>query len=517
MSLLFSPFKLGSLPLSHRVVMAPLTRSRSVLPGDVPGDLMLDYYTQRASAGGLIIAEGATVSRSARGWLGAPGMFSDEQVAGWRRIVDAVHAKGGHMFAQLWHTGRSSHVSVTEGPSPVSASVIPAYWLDPSHLTSTAVGWVQPSPHRALETDEIPAIVEDYRQAAIRAQAAGFDGVELHSANGYLIDQFLQDGSNHRTDKYGGSIENRARLLLEVVEALVSVWGKQRVAVRIGPSGRWNAMSDSNPGALFDYVAGQLNSFDLAYLHIVEPRVAGNIVTEEGQGPVAAERLRKIFSGPIMAAGGFEGDTAEAIISAGNADMVAFGRHFISNPDLPARLKNGWPLAPYDRDTFYTFDAEGYSDYPAYRAGADAHADAELEKRNKALVLEAFDTLFNRRDLDGAAKFWSQDYVQHSAHIAPGRSGLFDLVKSAPAELRYEHHLIAAAGDYVIVHGRFSGNGRPRAWVAADVLRIENGLLIEHWDVLQDEVTAAESLSGRPMFGTAFAADEPSPPAELAA
>ena len=272
------------------------------------------------------------------------------------------------MFAQLWHTGRSSHVTVTGGPSPVSASVDPDYWQDPSHLTSTPGGWVQPSPHRALTQAEIAGVIEDYRLAAMRAKDAGFDGVEVHGANGYLVDQFLQDGSNHRTDRYGGSIENRARFLLEIVAALVSVWGGDRVAVRLGPSGRWNGMSDSDPVALFDHVAAQLNRFGLAYLHVIEPRVGGNIVTTEGQGPVAAERLRKVFRGKIIAAGGFEPETAEAILADGDADLVAFGRHFIANPDLPDRLRHGWPLSAYDRDTFYTFDARGYVDYPAFAA-----------------------------------------------------------------------------------------------------------------------------------------------------
>lgn len=222
----------------------------------------------------------------------------------------------------------------------------------------------------ALEIDEIKTIVDDYRAAAVRAKAAGFDGQEIHSANGYLLDQFLQDGSNHRTDAYGGSIENRARLLLEVVVAVSSVWGGNRTAVRIAPSGTWNGMSDSNPPALFAYVAQQLNRFDLAYLHIVEPRIKGNIEIAEGQAPVAAQQLRKIFIGKIIAAGGFQPDTAEAVVRSGDADAVAFGRLFVSNPDLPKRIQLGLPLNRYDRDTFYTFDAHGYTDYPFYTGSA---------------------------------------------------------------------------------------------------------------------------------------------------
>jgi N-ethylmaleimide reductase len=361
---LFTPIQIGAVTLKHRVVMAPLTRSRAERPGDIPGDLMAEYYSQRASDGGLIIAEATAISITSRGWLGAPGLYSDEQVDGWKKVVGAVHAKGGRMFSQLWHTGRSSHVEMTGGPAPVSASVNPAYWADPTHLVSAPSGWVQPSPHRALDVSEIAGIVEDYRQAAARAKAAGFDGVELHAANGYLPDQFLQDGSNQRKDAYGGSIENRSRFLLEVVEAMASVWGGERVAVRIGPNGTWNGMSDSNPQALYVYAAGQLNRFGLAYLHIIEPRVKGNVVITEGQGPVAATQLRKIFTGKIMAAGGFEPQSAEEIVEKGDADLVTFGRYFVSNPDLPERIRRGVPLSAYDRDTFYTFDARGYTDYP---------------------------------------------------------------------------------------------------------------------------------------------------------
>ena len=376
MSKLFTPISIGNLNITHRIVMAPLTRSRADLPGDVPNDLMVEYYTQRASNGGLIIGEATTISESARGWLGAPGLYSDKQLDGWKKITAAVHAKKGFMFAQLWHTGRASHVSVTGGPQPVSASVNPEYWNDPGRLTSTPGGWVQPSPHRALKIAEIAGIVDDYRRAAARAKQAGFDGVELHAANGYLIDQFLQNGSNRRTDAYGGSIENRARLLLEVVDAMTSVWGVDRVGVRIGPDGKWNGMSDSDPKSLFTHVAKHLNRFGLAYLHIIEPRVKGNVVVEEGQGPIAAEYLRTIFTGKIIAAGGFEPDTAESVVRKGDADFVAFGRYFVSNPDLPIRIKQHMPLSDYDRNTFYTFDARGYIDYPAYTAAGLASRSA---------------------------------------------------------------------------------------------------------------------------------------------
>jgi N-ethylmaleimide reductase len=524
---LFTPVQIGAIALKHRVVMAPLTRSRSEQPGDIPGDLMREYYTQRASDGGFIISEATSISIAGRGWFGAPGMYSDEQVAAWKKIVDAVHAKGGRMFSQLWHVGRSSNVEMTNGAAPVAPSVVPDYWLTSTPTISTPRGWLKPSAHRALDIAEIPGIVEDYRRAAERAKAAGFDGVELHAANGYLHDEFLQDGSNKRTDAYGGSIPNRARFLLETVEAMVSVWGGDRVAVRIGPGGTWNSMSDSNPGPLFDYVAEQLNRFGLAYLHIIEPRVKGNVLIAENQEPVATERLRKIFKGKIIAAGGFEPDTAETIVERGDADLVAFGRHFVANPDLPKRIKLGLPLNEYDRNTFYTFDFHGYTDYPFYeqqREGLlsdpfcpqlqdstfyfDTRLHAGLaqssESKNKALVLEAFDTLFNKRDYVAAERYWSPNYIQHSAHIEPGREGLFNLIKSIPPTLRYEHGTIVAEGDFVIVHGRFSGIGLPVNWIATDILRIEDGILAEHWDVIQDEATRESSKSGLPMFGGKF-------------
>src|SRR5712675_1265611 len=256
---LFTPVQLGSLNLKHRVVMAPLTRSRAEQPGGIPGDMMIQYYSDRASDGGLIISEATNISLTARGWFGAPGLYTDQQVEGWKRVVWAIHAKNGFVFAQLWHTGRSSHSDNQDGNTPVSASVDASYWEDPSHLVSAPGGWVQSSPHRALDISEIPGIVEDDRKA--RAKEAGFDGVELHAGNGYLVDQFLQDRSNRRTDAYGGSIENRSRFLLEVVEAIASVWGGDHVAVRIAPAGTWNHMRDSDPAALFSYVAQKLNRF----------------------------------------------------------------------------------------------------------------------------------------------------------------------------------------------------------------------------------------------------------------
>jgi len=363
---LFAPFKLGPYDLKHRVVMAPLTRLRAD-KGDIPNDLMADYYGQRASDGGFIISEATPVTVTGRGYLGAPGIYDDAQIAGWKKITDAIHAKGGRIFMQLWHVGRTSHVDLTGGVAPVTASVGPY-----NGVSKTSQGWLPASPARALELNEIPGIVEAFRQGARRAKEAGFDGVEVHGANGYLLDQFLQDGSNKRTDAYGGSVENRARLLLDVVEAVASVFGGDHVGVRIGPSGTFNDMHDSDPHKTFGYVADALNRFGLAYLHVIEPRIKGSDEIGSDLQPVAVKELRKIFKGPIIAAGGFDGAGAEAVIASGDADLVAFGRSFIANPDLPSRLKNHQPLNPYNRDTFYDGGTEGYIDYPAYAQSAAA-------------------------------------------------------------------------------------------------------------------------------------------------
>jgi N-ethylmaleimide reductase len=358
MSKLYAPVQLGATKLDHRIVQAPLTRLRSNQPGDVPSAMMVKYYGQRASKGGLQIAEATPVSAQGRGYLGAPGIYTDAQAEGWRKVTDAVHAKGGVIFLQLWHVGRQSHVSMVGG-APVAPSAIPV-----EDLVFTKDGWVKASPSRALEIAEIQEIIEEFRRGAVRAKAAGFDGVEIHGANGYLVDQFLQDGSNKRTDIYGGSIENRTRFLLEVTAAVVSVWGADRVGVRLGPSGTFGSMSDSNPNVLFAYAVEQINRFGLAYLHLIEPRIDGSQLRAEGLPPVAAHQLRPIFKGPIIVAGGFERESAQQIVEGGDADLVAFGRHFASNPDLVDRLRRNLPLASHDRNTFYGGDERGYIDYP---------------------------------------------------------------------------------------------------------------------------------------------------------
>jgi N-ethylmaleimide reductase len=359
---LFTPVQLGPYKLSHRIVMAPLTRMRTVTDF-IPNDLLVEHYAQRATQGGYIVSEGTVISETGHGYYGAPGIYTDEQVEGWKRVTAAVHAKGGIIFNQLFHVGRQSHQALQpNGAQPIGASVV-----EFEDFVYTPTGWLPADINRALETEEVKALVEDYRQAAIRAKEAGFDGVELHGANGYLVDQFLQDGSNKRTDIYGGSIENRVRFMLEIVEAMVSVWGADRVGVRVGPSGTFASMSDSDPIALFSYAAEQLNKFGLAYLHIIEPRIKGSVEEEEGLEPVASMHLRKIFKGTIIAAGGFDYDKGNAILEKGDADLVAYGRNFIANPDLVYRFKNNLPLNDYDRDTFYAGDARGYNDYPTHQ------------------------------------------------------------------------------------------------------------------------------------------------------
>jgi N-ethylmaleimide reductase len=358
---LFSPFTLGAIPLSHRVVHAPTTRLRAD-PDESPSAMMRDYYEQRASAGGLLITESAHPSHDSRGYEGAPGIYTDAHVAGWRRIIDAVHAKGGAIVMQIAHDGRQSHVDLSDGAAPIAPSVVPF-----EGQAFTRNGWVPVSPHRALAIDEIPPLVESFRKAADRARDAGFDGVELHNANGYLADTFLQDGVNTRADAYGGPVENRMRFSLELVEALLSVWGAGRVGVRVSPSGQWGAISDSDPEATFGAFARALNRYPLAYLHVIEPRVKGVETIDEGRAPIASKFLKQIFNGPVIAAGGFNRAGAEAILASGDADLVAFGRFFTSNPDLPERLRHDFPLTPYRREAFWGGDERWYSDFEPHR------------------------------------------------------------------------------------------------------------------------------------------------------
>ena len=362
MTTLFDSLKLGDITLANRVIMAPLTRMRSKQPGNIPYGLNAEYYAQRASAG-LIISEATQISQQGQGYPGTPGIHSPEQIEGWKLVTDAVHAKGGKIFLQLWHVGRISHSSHQPGgKSPVAPSAI-----KPTGKVFTA-DWKQAdyeTPH-ALEIDEIKSILEDYRHASERAKLAEFDGVEVHGANGYLLDQFIQDGSNKRDDTYGGSIENRVRILLEVVEIAVEIWGKGRVGVRLSPYGTFNDMSDSDPVALYTYVLKKLDARGIAYVHVIEPRAtgAGGGDAVNHNAPSTSELFRKSFGGTFISAGGYTPESAKAAISNGQADAIAFGRYFISNPDLPERIRKGVALNPYNRATFYGGAEKGYTDYP---------------------------------------------------------------------------------------------------------------------------------------------------------
>lgn len=359
---LFSPLKIGRYELSHRVIMPPLTRMRAG-SGMVPNEFAAEYYGQRASAGGLIIAEATQAVPEGQGYPQTPGIHSPEQIAGWKKVTDAVHAKGGRIFLQIWHTGRSSHSSFQpNGALPVGPSAIAITGQIALTPEWKQVPYETP---RALELDEIPGIVEGYRQGARNALAAGFDGVELHGANGYLIQQFLDDSSNKRTDIYGGSFENRSRLLIEAAEAFIEVWGKDRVGVRLSPFGTYNDVGDSDPIGLYSYVLKRLSDLDIAYVSIIEARTDAGMAIDTPQG---VDQLRPFWKKPLLVAGGFTGQTADEAIAEGRADAVAFGRHFIANPDLPHRLKTGAPLNDYNRPTFYGGGAAGYIDYPELEA-----------------------------------------------------------------------------------------------------------------------------------------------------
>ena len=364
---LFSPLQIGPHQLRHRLVMAPLTRMRAEKPSLAPRPLNAEYYAQRATPGGLIIAEASPVVATGFGSPGVPGIYSEHQIKGWREVVDAVHAKGGVIFLPLWHVGRVSHSSFQPGGVlPVAPSAVP---ISADLKTMTADGKVVSyETPRALETSEIPGVIDVYRQAARNALKAGFDGVEIHGANGYLIEQFLQSRTNLRTDRYGGSIVNRARFLMEVTQAVIDVWGADRVGVRLSPYGVANDSGEPDPMPLYSHAIKSLDPLGMAYLHFVEPRSsgAGRAEVNHQNAPAAMVLFRPIWRGTLITAGGFTGETADAAISAGHADAIAFGRIFISNPDLPRRLQLSFPLTPYNRATFYGGEEIGYTDYPVY-------------------------------------------------------------------------------------------------------------------------------------------------------
>jgi N-ethylmaleimide reductase len=353
-SKLFEPYKLGPITLPNRAVMAPLTRNRAVA-GMVPSPLAVEYYGQRASAG-LLITEASQVSQQGQGYQDTPGIYSSEQVAGWRKVTDSVHQRGGRIFIQLWHVGRVSHTSLQpNNGAPVAPSAIRA-------KGKTFVGgtFTDISEPRPLALEEIPGIVEAFRRGAANALEAGFDGVEIHGANGYLLDQFAKDGANKRTDAYGGSIENRARLMLEVAEAVARAAGADRTGIRISPVTPANDVSDSNPQPLFEHIVDHLNALKLVYIHVIEGATGG----PRDIAPFDYASLRRRFKGAYMANNGYDLALADKVLAAGAADLIAFGKLFISNPDLVERLERGAPLNPFDKATFYGGGAKGYTDYP---------------------------------------------------------------------------------------------------------------------------------------------------------
>lgn len=362
---LLKPFQLGDLTLANRIVMAPLTRGRAG-PERTPNAVMAEYYAQRASAG-LIISEATTISAQANGWLESPGVYTDAMQEAWKRVTSAVHAAGGRIFLQLWHMGRASHSDFHGGSLPVSASPVK---IEGDGI-QTPLGKKPYETPRALETWEIVNVVADYRRAAARARAAGFDGVEVHAANGYLIDQFLQAKTNLRTDDYGGSIEKRSRFLEEVVEAVAAEWPAGRVGVRISPNGVFNDMGSPNFREQFSHVATRLDRMGLAYLHVVDGLAFGFHNLGE---PMMLAEFRRIFRGPLMGNCGYTFESAERAVADGVADLVAFGRPYISNPDLVERLRHGWPLAePAEMAAWYSpTGARGYTDFPPFVAAAGA-------------------------------------------------------------------------------------------------------------------------------------------------
>ena len=356
---LLTPFSLKGLQLKNRVAMAPMTRARAGAER-LPNPLMAEYYAQRAGAG-LIVSEGTTISLQANGWQHSPGIYTDAQTDAWKQVVDAVHARDSVIFLQLWHTGRASHPSFQpDSQLPVAPSALRIE----SGEAHTPEGKQPYETPRALDTDEIPQVVEDYRRAAANAKAAGFDGVEIHGANGYLIDEFLQSKTNRRTDRYGGSLENRYRFLQEIVEAVLTVWAPERVGVRLSPNGSFNDMGSPDYRETFLYVARQLNQYGLGYLHLLDGLDFG--FHELGE-PMGLAEFRAVYDGPLMGNCGYDRADAEQAIAKGDADLISFGRPFISTPDLVERFAHARELNPEaDTSVWYSFDAEGYTDFPTY-------------------------------------------------------------------------------------------------------------------------------------------------------
>ncbi|MDB5628446.1 MAG: NADH:flavin oxidoreductase/NADH oxidase [Tardiphaga sp.] len=354
---LLEPYQLGPITLTNRTVMAPLTRNRAV-EGMVPNPLAIEYYGQRATAG-LLITEASQVSQQGQGYQDTPGIYSKEQVAGWKKVTDRVHKDGGHIFIQLWHVGRISHTDLQkDNGKPVAPSAVQA-------KGKTFVGgkFVDVSEPRALEIGEIPAIIDSFRNAASLAIEAGFDGVEIHGSNGYLLDQFAKDGANKRTDAYGGSIENRARLMLEIAKAVADQIGPERTGIRLSPVTPANDISDSNPQPLFDYIVDQLSALKLVFIHVIEGATGG----PRDVAPFDYAGLRKRFKGAYIGNNGYDLALAERTLQSGAADLIAFGKPFISNPDLVERFRTGAPLNEGDKATFYGGGEKGYTDYPTLK------------------------------------------------------------------------------------------------------------------------------------------------------
>lgn len=354
MNTLFQPITLGNLTLNNRVIMAPLTRCRA-LEGHIPSPMMATHYAQRASAG-LLIAEATMVMENASAFWMEPGIYSQKQIEGWKALTDAVHHAGGKIVLQIWHGGRACHPLLNDGTIPVAPSAI-AIAHGEVHTPQGKQPYTLP---RALETGEIPTIVEGFRQAAINAKTAGFDGIEVHGANGYLIDQFLRDGSNKRTDEYGGSYANRARFLFEILDAVCGVWGSRNVGLRLSPLNSFNDMIDTNPIELFTWLSGELNRYDLAYLHVMRSDFFG-----QQSGDVLTP-IRQAYKGNLITNMGYTPQEAQNAIEAGITDAVAFGVSYIANPDLVERIRDNIPLNEADPDTFYSQGEKGYNDYPAY-------------------------------------------------------------------------------------------------------------------------------------------------------
>ncbi|QYO66955.1 nuclear transport factor 2 family protein [Leptolyngbya sp. 7M] len=508
---LLSPFDLAGLPLKNRVVMAPLTRGRAGKER-IPNALMAEYYAQRASVG-LIISEGATISKQANGWLNSPGIYSEEQTQAWKPVVNAVHTKGTPFFLQLWHTGRASHSSFQEnGQLPVSASAI-RLQDDDIH---TPIGKQPYETPRALETNEIPLIVEDYRQAAQNAQAAGFDGVEIHAGYGYLIDEFLQSKTNQRTDQYGGSLENRYRFLNEIVEAVLTVFPANRVGVRLSPNSTYNDMGSPDFRETFLYVAQQLNQYSLGYLALIDG-LEFNGFHQLGK-PMGTAEFRDVFTGAIIANGDYTQETASIAVHVGNADLIGFGRLIISNPDLVERFANGWSLnPPADPSVWFSFDKEGYTDFPTYSESQNIQIvqDQQISSDvTRTVVKQYFDRLQSGAEPEAIAALFSEDIdwnipgnINSVLWIGrrKGRSGVADFIRELREQdepIRFEIRSIVVEGEQAVALGNFASQIRKTGNIIESEFALEfivQAGLIVRYRLFEDSFAVAQAAQGNPI------------------